>query len=113
MIMKSQNNIDREVDKTMNALDGLAPAKTDPFFYSRLSAKLENRDQTEHEESFSFGFAFSMAAVILFLSLNVASFTFYDNMFVQDDVQQEEFIDEMAYEYQVFDLSYYENFEED
>jgi hypothetical protein len=111
--MKSQNNIDREVDKTMNALDGLAPAKTDPFFYSRLSAKLENRDQTEHEESFSFGFAFSMAAVILFLSLNVASFTFYDNMFVQDDVQQEEFIDEMAYEYQVFDLSYYENFEED
>jgi len=111
--MKSQNNIDREVDKTMNALDGLAPAKTDPFFYSRLSAKLENRDQTEHEESFSFGFAFSMAAVVLFLSLNVASFTFYDNMFVQDDVQQEEFIDEMAYEYQVFDLSYYENFEED
>ncbi|MCH2448574.1 MAG: hypothetical protein MK198_00370 [Gracilimonas sp.] len=111
--MKSQNNIDREVDKTMNALDGLAPSKTDPFFYSRLSAKLENRDQTEHEESFSFGFAFSMAAVILFLSLNVASFTFYDNMFVQDDVQQEEFIDEMAYEYQVFNLSYYENFEED
>jgi|AntRauTorckE6833_2_1112554.scaffolds.fasta_scaffold00051_12 hypothetical protein len=110
--MNRKKNIDREVDKTMNALEGLEPAKTDPFFYSRLSAKIENRQQSEEVESFSFGFAFSMAAVILFLSLNVASFTFYGNMFVEDDVQQEEFIDEIAYEYQVFDLSYYENFEE-
>lgn len=111
--MKSQNNIDQEVDKTMNALDGLAPAKTDPFFYSRLSAKLENRDQTEHEESFSFGFAFSMAAVVIFLTLNIASISFYGDQFVDDDPIQQEFIDEIAYEYQVFDLSYYENFEED
>lgn len=111
--MKSQKNIDREVDKTMNALDGLEPAKTDPFFYSRLSAKLENRDQPEQEESFSFGFAFSVAAVIIFLTLNVASISFYGNQFVGEDVEQQEFIDEIAYEYQVFDLSYYESFEEE
>ncbi|MEX0724400.1 MAG: hypothetical protein WD053_11000 [Gracilimonas sp.] len=111
--MNRKKNIDREVDKTMNALEGLEPAKTDPFFYSRLTAKLENRHQAEESESFSFGFAFSMAAVILFLTLNVASLTFYGNQFVEDDLQQEEFIDEIAYEYQVFDLSYYENFEED
>lgn len=111
--MKSQKNIDREVDKTMNALDGLEPAKTDPFFYSRLSAKLENRDQTEQEESFSFGFAFTMAAVIVFLTLNIASITLYGDQFIDDEAVQQEFVDEIAYEYQVFDLSYYESFEED
>lgn len=111
--MKSQKNIDREVDKTMNALDGLEPAKTDPFFYSRLSAKLENRDQTDQEESFSFGFAFTMAAVIIFLTLNIASITLYGDQFVDEDAVQQEFVDEIAYEYQVFDLSYYESFEEE
>lgn len=108
--MKSQKNIDREVDKTLNALDGLAPATTDPFFYSRLSAKLENRGQAKEEESFSFAFAFSMAAVIIFLTLNIASISFYGNQFVDDEAEQQEFIDEIAYEYQVFDLSYYESF---
>jgi hypothetical protein len=111
--MKSQKNIDREVNKTMNALEGLVPATTDPFFYSRLSAKLENRDQAENEESFSFGFAFSMAAVVIFLTLNIASITLYGNQFVDNEPVQQEFIDEIAYEYQVFDLSYYESFEEE
>lgn len=111
--MKSHKNIDREVDKTMNALEGLEPAKTDPFFYSRLSAKLENRDRSDQDESFSFGFAFTMAAVIIFLTLNIASITQYGDQFVEDDAVQQEFVDEIAYEYQVFDLGYYESFEED
>lgn len=111
--MKSQKNIDREVDKTMNALDGMEPAKTDPFFYSRLSAKLENRDQTDQEEPFSFGFAFTMAAVIIFLTLNIASISLYEDQFGGEDALQQEFVDEIAYEYQVFDLGYYESFEEE
>lgn len=111
--MNRKKNIDREVDKTMNALEGLEPAKTDPFFYSRFTAKLENRHQPEETESFSFGFAFSVAAVILFLSLNVVSLTFYGNQFTEEEVPEQEFVDEIAYEYQVFDLSYYETFDDE
>lgn len=111
--MKKQKDIDLEVDKTMSVLDGIEPAKTDPFFYSRLTAKLENRDRSEEEESFSFGFAFSMAAVVIFLTLNIASISIYGNQFVDEDEIQQEFVDEIAYEYQVFDLTYYESLEED
>ncbi|MDR9417971.1 hypothetical protein [Gracilimonas sp.] len=111
--MNTQNKTDREVEKTMQSLDGFQPAKTDPFFYSRLSAKLENREETELEGSFNYGFAFSMAAVVVFLFLNVISLSMYQNIIPDEPATEQEIVEELTYEYQALDLSYYQTFEEE
>ncbi len=113
--MKKNKNIDREVDKTLQALDGIEPASTDAFFYSRVAAKLEHRDQTadKHESSPNFGFAFSVAAVVVILFLNLASISLYQQVFMDEQTEREILTEELAYDYQLFDLNYYETFEEE
>lgn len=113
--MESNKHIDQEVEKTMKALDELEPAKTDAFFYSRLSTKLEHRNEPAAEKSLipNFGFAFSVAAVILLLFLNLASISLYQQVFMSEETEREELMEELAYDYQVFDLNYYETLEEE
>lgn len=113
--MDTNKHIDHEVDKTMKALDDLEPGKTDAFFYSRLSAKLEHRNESSNEKGLvpNFGFAFSVAAVVLLLFLNVASISLYQQVFMAEEAEREELVEELASDYQVFDLNYYETFEEE
>ncbi|HBX65295.1 MAG TPA: hypothetical protein DEG32_03805, partial [Balneolaceae bacterium] len=83
---------------------------TDAFFYSRVSAKLEQR-QMGSDESGEWAFKFSVAAVFLVLALNmvlISQFNFTDDNITTN---REEVIEELAYEYQVFDLNYYETYE--
>jgi len=39
--MKSREQIQNEVERTLESLDGLERAETTPFFYTRLMARLE------------------------------------------------------------------------
>ena len=34
-------NIDKEVEQTLSSLDGIVPADPGPYFYTRLSARLQ------------------------------------------------------------------------
>ncbi|MBI9069772.1 MAG: hypothetical protein JEZ09_20930 [Salinivirgaceae bacterium] len=47
--MKNKADIEREIEKTISLLDGKNKMKADAFFYTRLSAKME---QTESNFSF-------------------------------------------------------------
>lgn len=115
--MSIKKHIDREVDRTMQSLDGLEPAKTDAFFYSRLTAKLEHREEVAGagKGSLEYGFAFAVAAVLLIISLNVISISKYNQILEQDSItstsSRDELVEELASEYQVVDLNYYETFE--
>ena len=40
--MRNREQIEREIDQTMESLDGLKRAEADPFFYTRLIARVEN-----------------------------------------------------------------------
>ncbi|MDA3892767.1 MAG: hypothetical protein PF517_13990 [Salinivirgaceae bacterium] len=44
--MKKDTNIENEVNKTLNSLDNWQKVETDAFFYTRLSAQLENKQNT-------------------------------------------------------------------
>lgn len=113
--MSTNKKIDREVDKTLQALDDMERASTDVFFYSRVAAKLESRYKTadKHESSSNLGFAFSVAAVIVILFLNLASISLYQQAFMEEQTDREMLTEELAYDYQLFDLNYYETFEEE
>jgi hypothetical protein len=112
--MSTKNkHIDKEVEKTMESMDGMERATTDDFYYSRLSAKLENRHtgRSEDAKTPEFGFAFSVAAVFIVLVLNVMYLSEYIG--TEDSTEREIIVEELATDYQVFDLNYYETFEEE
>jgi hypothetical protein len=113
--MSPKKHIHPEVEKTLQALDGLEPATTDAFFYSRLTAKLEHRSKATEKSSFEFGFAFAVAAVFLIISLNIISISTYSTSTAQDAItlstEREVLVNELADEYQVAPLNIYESFE--
>jgi hypothetical protein len=111
--MSTKKHIDQEVEKTLASLDSIERASTDDFFYSRLSAKIENRHtgSADADESKDLSFIFSMAAVFLVLVLNVILISQYNFTITDTAINREEVIEELAYEYQVLDLNYYETYE--
>lgn len=114
--MKHQKNTEREVEQTLESLDGMERATTDDFFYSRLRAKLEHRaaERPGKETSYGFGFAFSVAAIFLLLLMNLISLFQYNITITNNsETTREDVIEELANEYQVLDLNYYEPFEEE
>jgi hypothetical protein len=115
--MKKRMNINEEVDKTLRSIDKIESVKTDAFFYSRLSAKLEHRNEDLHQLSGTsdFGFKLAFAAVLILISMNLISLIQYQPAI--DDAQAEaptqNWAEEFTANYQVLDLDYYENLEQE
>lgn len=64
-------NIEEEVNMTMHSLDGIHKADPGPFFYTRLSARMEVR-------SISIRWYWKLAMVAIFF-INIASFLLVGN----------------------------------
>lgn len=71
--MKNKEEIYKEVEKTMHALDGAERAATDDYFFSRLEAKIENRKDDSVESVLSWSFA----AVMLVIFINMITLFYY------------------------------------
>jgi hypothetical protein len=69
--MTNNNEIDSEVEQTLNSLQGISSAEPNPFFYTRLKARMENELLTPRKV---FGwqvkpiYAISTLAIILILN---------------------------------------------
>ncbi|SMO78697.1 hypothetical protein [Gracilimonas mengyeensis] len=111
---ESKQHTEHEIKKTMQVLDEMERATTDSFFYSRLQARIENREQTEPRQGWhlEFGFAAAAAIVLIFVSLNVLVLTQSpDILEAEATVDRENFMEQLAADYQVIDPSYYESAE--
>ncbi|MDZ7806352.1 MAG: hypothetical protein U5K71_04470 [Gracilimonas sp.] len=116
--MKKRKNIHEEVDKTLRSLDNIEPAKTDAFFYSRLTAKLENRKEKGYQLSgkTEFGFKLAVAAVLIMVSLNLISLIQFQPVTTdtaEAEATTENWAEEFTASYQVLDLGYYDNLEQE
>lgn len=109
--MKDQKHTDREVEKTLASLDGIERAGTDDFFYSRVSARLEKRNKTN--QSSGFGVVIAAAAVFVMLVLNLISISQYTPTTDGNTATRTEVVEQLASDYQSFDLNYYQPFEEE
>ena len=49
-MMKHKNLIDEQIEKTLNSLEGIRPAETDPYFLSRLKARMEKESTSNNPE---------------------------------------------------------------
>jgi len=113
--MNKQNNIDQEIDKTLRSLDDISQAKTDAFFYSRLQARLDNRGvlTSQPESTKRYGFAFSVAAVLLLIVLNLISLTIYPQYWNDNASSDSNLNIALTDDYELYDISYYQNLEEE
>jgi hypothetical protein len=66
------NNIEKLVDDTLGSLEGLQRAEANPFLYTRIAQKMKNRQEPPaYQRKLLPALA---VALVLFISLNVASY---------------------------------------
>ena len=93
------DELNREIEKTINSLDNPTPLKTDPYFYSRLKLRMEE------ESKVATSWKWSLAATVLLVILNA---TFILN-FWPDNAMETDPIEALAGEYSATWPSLYDN----
>jgi hypothetical protein len=71
--MTQRDNIPKKVDEALNSLEGIRPASVQPYFYTRVIARLEKtRGAWENITSFISKPAMTLATVCVVILLNMA-----------------------------------------
>jgi hypothetical protein len=76
--MKKEEPVQPHIDDILQSLDGLQRAEPQPFFYTRLLARLENHPAEKTWEWLSKP-VFSLATLLLLLVLNIGVISSYLN----------------------------------
>jgi len=89
--MNRRLTIDEQVEKTMNSLDGAKRAKSNPFLYTRIQARLQNSDNSHWAAAARIlgRPVFAIATVLLVILMNAAVFL-QNSEPVQSNTKQEE-----------------------
>jgi hypothetical protein len=69
--MKRNLQVEQKVDRAMQSLDGLAPAEANPYLYTRIQQRLQNKQQSGSFSSMMFRLA---VVLIIFIAINVFTF---------------------------------------
>jgi hypothetical protein len=69
--MKNEN-IERRIEDTLNSLEGLQKAESNPFFYTKIEQRLRNTQQGLVSSTTFYRLAF---ALIILIVLNVFTYT--------------------------------------
>ena len=97
--MKTNKHIDQEVEKTLTSLDELTEVKVKPYFYTRLTARMEHQDAR-----IPVSWRWSLAAIALIVLLNVVSLLNYSSA----DTTSSDPLDELTAEYTISSLDIYQ-----
>lgn len=75
--MKKEPFSEKQIDDILQSLDGMQRAELQPFFYTRLQAKLENRGTERNTWAWVSKPVFSFATLLLLLVLNIVAISSY------------------------------------
>lgn len=87
MNMKSQR--EEEVEKTLRSIDGLERANPNPFFSTRVEARLRQRLTPATPTTWVFRPAWVVASLGLVLALNLSAVIYVREQMAQDEQEQE------------------------
>lgn len=75
--MKNEQHIEQKIEETMNSLNGIKSAEANPFFFTRLQARME-REIAPNYGRFAFlaNMKLNLAMLAVVLMFNVASVIF-------------------------------------
>jgi hypothetical protein len=68
--MLNKDNIQHEVERTLLSLEGMKRAEANPFLFTRIKAKMQNRNGWERVTSFISQPAVAIAALIIVIAVN-------------------------------------------
>lgn len=99
--MQQHDDIQRQVDLTMNSLDELSRAETMPFFYTRLAARMDRRYESIWTKSLSLLARPAVALSILFVFLLVNGYLIFSSLEQREDAIQQDYVAQQ--------ISYFDN----
>ena len=100
--MKSREQIQSEVDKTLDSLEGLQRAETTPFFYTRLMARMDSAPTSVWNQWMAFIARPAVSLGLLFLFLLMNGYLIF-NKFSQDNESVPQGSDYVAQQITYFD----------
>lgn len=68
--MNTNEHIQREVEKTMQSLDGINRAEANPFLFTRIKARMQKQNAWEKITSFISRPVIAIAALVLVMAIN-------------------------------------------
>jgi hypothetical protein len=78
--MKKTYEIEQKVEKTLKALDGIEQAKPNPFYYTRLKARMEKELlQPKTVLGWTFQPVYAYASLVIVLLINVFTIVTLNN----------------------------------
>jgi hypothetical protein len=72
--MKAKRQIEQEVDKTLDSLEGIQKAEASPYLFTRIKARLEREEKTVWGMAISFigNPTIAIAAILLVVLINAS-----------------------------------------
>ncbi|MDX1586156.1 MAG: hypothetical protein R3222_05410 [Balneolaceae bacterium] len=101
----NKDKVQREVDETMKALDGLDRASTDDYFFTRLEARMARKKEGE---AWVPGLSWGIATVLIILFINTYTLLSFTGVQSSADNISEQEITALAEEYALTVPSLYE-----
>uniref|UniRef100_UPI00404862E0 hypothetical protein n=1 Tax=Roseivirga sp. TaxID=1964215 RepID=UPI00404862E0 len=75
--MKNEQHITQKIEETMRSLDGMLPAEPNPFFFTRLQARMEKEIAPNYGRfAFLANMKLNLAMLVVVLMFNVTSAVF-------------------------------------
>jgi hypothetical protein len=68
--MNKHENIQREVETTLQSLDGISRAEANPFLFTRIKARMQRQSAWERVTSFISRPVIAIAALVLVMAIN-------------------------------------------
>lgn len=108
----NNEQLNKLVDETLNSLDGAQRATTKPYLFTRLTAKMQRKQEDSWDNALRFLSrpAVAFACVLLVIGFNAAVFTF-NNGAETTGAAEESFAVTDDYNTAVASLNYIENIE--
>src|SRR6476620_2585634 len=106
--MNDKRHIQEEVENTLNSLDGIQRATSNPYLFARIRARLEREEKSPWSRALTFISRPSVAvpAIVLTILINTAIFFEFKSEKVQTPQDEEQVF---ASEYNLSDNTIYES----
>jgi len=105
--MKSKRNIQEEVERTLNSLDGIQRADANPYLLTRIMARLEKDEKSFWSRALTFISRPSVAVPAIILTVLINTAIFFEFRSERGQVPQDE--EAFASEYNLSDNTIYES----
>ena len=99
--MTSKEKIQQEIEQTLQCLDGVKRAESNPFLFTRIQARMNKRSSRWEERTFSFISKPAIAIAIVVLVMAVNGWALWGGSGTGETVTADTNVSELANDYNV------------